>query len=458
MAGADASGSFHDDIAASGWGRLLVRTEGTGAHSAFAAGYLEGVLTANRVVEHLSNVMGAKKWNPMPAALQVFVESTDVWARSQIASADPSDSYWAAARFLYEQLDGLLDGMNTQMSTGHRISRVDLLMLNMAWDLDDITLAINETERVNFDEMSTSALSLYVQARSHCSSIVKLVADGSELFAGHNSWMGYQNMLRIFKRYELGARHIAMSSYPGVISSTDDFYQMGQLVAMETALLVYNNELYGVVSPDSLPFWMRAMIANRLATNGPEWMETFQKHNSGTYNNQWIVVDYSKFTPGHPLPNGVLTIGEQLPGYFHYEDQTHVLAYGYWPSYNAAVYPETRRLSRQDIMAERRGAAFAYSTQPRANVFRRDQGTIATDEDMQRVMRYNRFDTDPLAKGSPCNQLACRGDLVTDVSKRGAFGAIDAKYTSFAHARAGQTVVVSGPTHDDQPVFNWHRT
>merc|ERR1719401_28124 len=153
------------------------------------------------------------------------------------------------------------------------------------------------------------------------------------------------------------------------------------------------------------------MVANQLATSGPEWMRIFQKHNSGTYNDQWMVVDYSKFTPGEPLPEGVLTVGEQLPGYFHYEDQTETLSYGYWPSYNVAFYPETGRLIKQDVTVKTKGFAFSYQMAPRAQVYRRDQGTVRSDEDMQRMMRYNQFQTDPIARGDPCNQPACRQDL-----------------------------------------------
>merc|ERR1712129_116882 len=70
-------------------------------------------------------------------------------------------------------------------------------------------------------------------------------------------------------------------------------------------------------------------------------------------------------------------------------------------------------------------------------------------------MRYNRFQTDPIAHGDPCSQLACRADLDPNFASREAFGAIDAKYTSLAHMREGHTVVISGPTHDDQQAFDW---
>jgi hypothetical protein len=36
----------------------------------------------------------------------------------------------------------------------------------------------------------------------------------------------------------------------------------------------------------------RAIVANQMATNAAEWCGVFGLHNSGTYNNQWMVADY----------------------------------------------------------------------------------------------------------------------------------------------------------------------
>eukprot|EP00746_Dinoflagellata_sp_MGD_P141984 gnl/MRDRNA2_/MRDRNA2_74990_c1_seq1.p1 gnl/MRDRNA2_/MRDRNA2_74990_c1~~gnl/MRDRNA2_/MRDRNA2_74990_c1_seq1.p1 ORF type:complete len:258 (-),score=39.22 gnl/MRDRNA2_/MRDRNA2_74990_c1_seq1:16-729(-) len=197
------------------------------------------------------------------------------------------------------------------------------------------------------------------------------------------------------------------------------------------------------------------MAANYLARSGPEWMMIFQQHNSGTYNNMWMVVDYNLFQPGlSKLPPGILTVGEQLPGYFHFEDQTVVLSYGYWPSYNRAFYPETSKRCGQDQMVARHGKYYSYQFTARAEIFRRDQGSVLGEVDMKRILRYNKFQTDPLAEGNPSWQLAARSDLQPHGTPV-AGGAIDAKFTSYEHIMQGQTMVVSGPTHDDQPVFDW---
>jgi len=455
---AQALGTWQDDIQRIGWGRLLVKTRSSDPGlPAFAAGFLEGYLTADRVAQHFDNAFKGAKLDPPPAGVLDFVKATDAWWAKTLGAADPKDSYWNTVRFVSDQLDGLVAGINAGLGEGRRrFTRSDMMMLNSFFDLDDIKQAVNASQRAAFESMEPEALTLWVREHGHCSAVIKLLPDGSDIFAGHNTWQGWHLMLRSFKRYEFGSRTpIAMSSYPGILSSADDFYQVGDLVIIETTLPNYNNDLFSLVKPEALPFWIRAMAANQLAKSGPEWMDIFQRHNSGTYNNMWMVVDYGKFTPGRPLPEGVLTVGEQIPGYFHYEDQTKTLSYGYWPSYNAALYPETARRIKQDLMAKTKGNAFSYQLVERAEIFRRDQGGILSDEGMQRVMRYNQFQTDPLAHGDSCAQVACRSDLAADPAQRRAFGASDAKYTSAAHVRRGESVIVVGPTHDDQPAFDW---
>eukprot|EP00928_Gymnodinium_smaydae_P010140 TRINITY_DN13808_c0_g1_i1.p1 TRINITY_DN13808_c0_g1~~TRINITY_DN13808_c0_g1_i1.p1 ORF type:complete len:636 (-),score=108.19 TRINITY_DN13808_c0_g1_i1:401-2215(-) len=457
-ADAQAAGTWQDDVERIGWGRLLIRTPSSEpGMPAFAAGYLEGYLTAERVAQHFHNTYEGGKLANSPAGMRDFLAATDAWWNMSAQGADPKDEYWKTMRFIRDQLDGLVAGVNAGLGAGQRnFSRLDLLMLNSFWDLGDIVKAVSISHRVDFEMMAPAALALYTRQHSHCSSVIKLLPDGSELFAGHNTWFEYYHLLRVFKRYEFGSKTpIAMSSYPGMLSSSDDFYQVGHLVVMETTLPNYNNDLFRFVKPESLLFWIRAMAANQLATSGPEWMEVFKRHNSGTYNNMWMVVDYDKFTPREPLREGLLTVGEQIPGHFMYEDQTQTLSYGYWPSYNAALYPETARRIKQDVMERTKGNKFSYQMVERAQIFRRDQATIASDEDMQRVMRYNKFQVDPIAQQDSCSQLACRADLELEPTRRMAFGAIDAKYTSSAHNRKGQAVIVAGPTHDDQTVFDW---
>jgi len=49
---------------------------------------------------------------------------------------------------------------------------------------------------------------------------------------------------------------------------------------------------------------------------------------SGTYNNQYMIVDLKKVTLGHELANGTLWVIEQIPGLVVGADQTTILRAG----------------------------------------------------------------------------------------------------------------------------------
>ena len=86
------------------------------------------------------------------------------------------------------------------------------------------------------------------------------------------------------------------------------------------------------------------MFSQRLAVDGESWTKIFSEYNSGTYNNQWMVIDNNLFTPGdEKLAPGLLWVLEQIPGYFRREDLTHVLEQRtFWPSYNSPYFTGNR--------------------------------------------------------------------------------------------------------------------
>jgi hypothetical protein len=97
-------------------------------------------------------------------------------------------------------------------------------------------------------------------------------------------------------------RRIAFSSYPGNLFSTDDWYTTSAgLAVTETTIDNHNTTLWQHVLPTSVLTWLRTMVANRLAKTGPDWAAAFALHNSGTYNNEFHVVDYNAFAASKQL-------------------------------------------------------------------------------------------------------------------------------------------------------------
>jgi hypothetical protein len=271
-------------------------------------------------------------------------------------------------------------------------------------------------------------------------------------------------MNKFFKIYnfsvdEWPGQVVMQSGYPLCITSADDFYQIPStnMVATETTLAVYDTAPYKKVTPQGLFSFVRGPVSNRLAKNGREWTQLFGMYNSGTYNNQWMVVDFKEFTPGLPLGPDTLWVAEQMPGYFAAAAQTQTLEYGYFPSYNQALFPATQVLVGMPAQANNTngGTLNTYDLAPRATIFRRDGNSVASYADAQKIIRYNNYKNDPLSSGNPGYAIASRYDLQPPQMMPQAFGATDAKMTNSSLLRSGRVMIQAGPTHDQQPVFCW---
>jgi hypothetical protein len=60
---------------------------------------------------------------------------------------------------------------------------------------------------------------------SHCTSLIKIPDDLSDVFMSHTSWDDGNCMLRTYKFYQFGEDFVQeQSSYPGSIYSADDYY------------------------------------------------------------------------------------------------------------------------------------------------------------------------------------------------------------------------------------------
>jgi len=194
-------------------------------------------------------------------------------------------------------------------------------------------------------------------------------------------------------------QQMSFASYPAYLSSLDDFYSIWSsgLNMLETTNSIFNMSLYKLVVPQSLWAWQRVRNANLLAHTGFEWAETFAAYNSGTYNNQYDIVNVGAFTPGSALPDGLLVIVEQIPGLVVWGDATQELERGHFPSYNVPYFSQIYEQSGyKETIASRRAAGeplgvlagIDYQLAPRAKIFRRDNGKAETFDGFLGVMRY----------------------------------------------------------------------
>ena len=404
-----------------------------------------------------------------------FIEQNLQFTSSQIAKYARNDPYWRQVELSLIQLSGLEDGhraVRTGLSPeGPRVSTniSGVLLLNLMTEFGELEQVLGRKHKTDLSD-------------SHCSAIVKVLEDGSDLFVSHNTWTGYSNMLRILKRYtynyeDISGNTIALSSYPGVIYSIDDFYLISSgLTVLETTIGNYNNSLWKNVVADRMVFeFIRNTVANRLATSGKQWTRVFAKFNSGTYNNQFMIVDYNKFQKGvHPsrLSDDLLWVLEQMPGVVEFGDVTHVLRrQHYWPSYNVPYFQSIYDISDQESQVKKYGDFFTYNRTARALIFKRDHKNITDISSLYRLMRYNDFKNDPLSR-CDCSPpysgeyaIAARSDL-NDPKGRYPFGAlsfrphgaIDVKITNADLLPKLEMVATSGPTYEQQPPFQWSNT
>jgi len=477
-----ATGSFEDGLLSTGWGILNVETNNaySDRDQAFAAGMAEGFLTAHHIYAAQQNlypsVFGKNvtgRDDVRPEVVE-FMDRQEAWTRVMTLKHAGTDPFWEHVSFVMAQLDGLIAGYETAAQRGMvpTLHRFAFQMLNGIGDLFDIIPAVNRDQRIDWLKLPREIAERMHTSHGHCSGLVKLPGDFSDLFMGHSSWFEYSNTNRIFKHYHLNfsqsstaARRVSFSSYPGFLESLDDFYLLDSgLGWIQTTNTVLDHSTYDVVKPESLLAWQRVRVASAMARTGREWYELMRRHFSGTYANQYMVVDFKLFKPKAPIRHGLLWVVEEMPGLIVGGDRTEELSRGYWPSYNIPYWPEVYNKSGYPAMAAKHGNYYTYEMCPRAKIFRRDQGTVVDMETFKLLMRYNDFlsdpySVDPTGKPNPSYAICARGDL--HWTNASADGCYDSKVTSFnSGAMQLRAKAINGPPrsreHGDLPPFTWY--
>jgi len=168
-----------------------------------------------------------------------------------------------------------------------------------------------------------------------------------------------------------------------------------------------------------------------------------------------MVVDYKKFQPGQPIPDGTLFVLEQVPEINHNADMSGRLREkGFWSSENRAYFPDARQVAGFAEAEDMHGKLFSADHNPRANIFAATEASVNSLNDMRAEMRRNRWphEVDGGPENTPDHAISARSDLAKENASPN--GGVDAKVADSCMVNQIAIDAICGPT-EDQKVFAW---
>lgn len=481
-----------------GWHALYVKVEEDVMASAatnpllmnatyYAAGYAEGYATSQLIYYSYYNQMVAETIANLSTEAMDWVNTHIAYMRKTSSDKGAGDAYWAQVGKILLQIEGMTDGYNAQQNLTPNPKPLTFLDIFMISFIDETADVERSAYILNGKEIPQNLKDRLKRVGEHCSALIKLVPN--DVFISHATWNSLGGLLKTFKTYQFGSTVLQVSSYPGNVASDDDYYYINNgLVAQETTNHNHNNSNTIGTQPYSVSEFIRALVSSYLSGGDPNtWTETFCKDNSGTYNNQYMVLQLQGFIPASKtsaaqMTAGSFSVAEQMPGLCINRDQTaHLNTYSYWSSYNRPFYPEIFAGMNWTNM-EKLSSYYSYGNNYRANIFRREQANVQTLADMRTLMRYNDYKNDVESivpdcpecwpQHTPYLSIAARCDLVP---ANGTFGvldgeislqdeaALDAKITSLNLLRGSKMLssIAMGPPFDGPsqlPAFTFSTT
>lgn len=485
-------GRFQDTLHKNGWGVLDIETNARFSDQlqAYYAGFLEGYLTAEHIsnmainsastlFEKMNSKLGIIKADnglePMPPRLLDFFHNQEQWTIKKIRKnlsirRNREYDFFFHLALVMDQYLGLMKGYNYKRhkldTPLPELDRSMFQMLQAAGDLNDLIPALYPELKtaLKYDyfspNMSLNEIIYHHGLRSSCSAIVKILPDNSDLLFGHNTWFSFSFTDRIYKHYVLNfnnahtASHgVSFSSYPGMLVSMDDYYTLSSgLMMIQTSNEVLDKSVYEkYIKYESLLAWQRVRVASALSHSGEQYFEIMKRYFSGTYANQYMVLDLKKFTPKQPLKSDTLWIIEEMPGLIVGTDETKILSFGYWSSYNVPFHKEIFIKSGYQKMIDlKKTNHFSHALAPRAKLFKQFESDVTDIETLKRLLRRNDYKRDKYSKQNPSFALCSRYDLLENKTLSKPYGCYDTKVSSFLNgARDRVSQIISRPTDKD---------
>ena len=471
-----ASAIYNKTYETIGWDYLSISTyekndsKYNDSMKAYAMGYLEGILTKDRIYPYYNNFhkyfLSNVPDEAIPMYYQFMVMRLNYMKEKSLENME-EDPYWEFVHYMYQQIIGIYEGYNTVAEEGKKLELGQIITIAGISDAQDYGNYLIRKLMPNFKEMSPEEKERYLLLNSHCSALVKLAKDWSDIWFGHNTWNNYVLMIRIFKEYRFvtnkgneKSKTIAFSSYPCAVSSPDEFHLLdSNLVQMGTSINILKDELYDLIAIESIGSSFRQMLAGRLASSAEEWTKIFARENSGTCNEQAIILDMNKIDfKNKKIEDKALMIIEQMPNKTETKDVTEYLRKGHWPSYNVPFIDTIYKDLGYYVNETSEGVYenVEYTQSERALIFKRDQGNINSKEEFKKFMRYNDYKNDNISHNDPSKAISARHDL-GDGNNTVCGGGIDSKFISVKELLEKKNLIyiISGPTNDQQETFSW---
>lgn len=262
-------------------------------------------------------------------------------------------------------------------------------------------------------------------------------------------------MIRIYKNFNFGYTNPAIqnnqqafSGAVGCICSGDDFYLLSNnRFVGETTVGSSNPASWDFMHYDSVPYFLRINTANLAYDTASTWMNYYFSYRSGTYNNQWLIIDFNNYLNNKnnlSKATDIIWMIEEFYAMTSAQDltQSMLIPQGFVASYNEVYNPILQAYSMNSDN---------YTNAPRYMLFNKYAPGIKTFADFQTVMRMNNIsDT-----GNYCDAIACRCDL-EGPNGPGPFGAMDCKASAASMISSRDAYIISGPTTELTPPFSWN--
>ncbi|CAL6106765.1 Phospholipase_B [Hexamita inflata] len=460
---------------------------------AYMAGYAEADITSKLIEMHFENILydqnqttidGIPAWD----AWYVDLANKQIeYLKKQIAE-NPQDKWWQGVNLIvFQWLQGLTDGYNSL----HEKKRpfIDFYLMNTQGDMDDLGF-FHDKQKHNAKKQNGEY--------DRCTGSVRINPEINDIYFSQDTWTSfYAGFIRIAKTYlfnfDMGVtkhQQVTFSSYPAYFFSIDDFYILhnkneagkeNNLAVLETTFHTFNETLYSeFVEPvlsKSVLTWVRCQLSNLMSFTQEDWVNTFEKQQSWTYNNNYLVLDYQKLDnvisncpkcdaerrKNYIIENHVqilLTL-EVVPGNNKHWDATPaLLSQGYYLSMNTPVDKDLYIIS--GYQAENEADGNNYYEHGARKCITDKVLTKANDlEAFKSFVRFNDYKNEACQNGEPgAAAIASRYDLRDPAGKRKPtlFGCTDSKVTTLSMAKNFSFIFLVGQTHggpSNLPKFNF---